>query len=164
MQMIIRRLGSAAALLVVLTLGIRAADEKLEKVAFDKAPKPIQNAVNTRFPGADVTGLTKEKEGGKIVFDVELKHKGRKYEMDIHEDGTIVEIEKEVALKDAPSALAKTLDGKYPKAKIREVMEVNKVEGKVETPDHYEVTIETADGKKHEVLVSLDGKTIKGEE
>lgn len=163
MRQNIRSFLAAGAILAVLT-GIHAADKKPEKIAFDKAPKPIQNAVNGRFPGADVTNLTKEDEDGKTVFDVELKHRGRKYEMDINEDGTIVEIEKEVALKDAPSALPKTLDGRYPKAKIREVMEVNKVKGKVETPDHYEITIETADGKRHEVLVSLDGKTIKGEE
>jgi chaperone required for assembly of F1-ATPase len=41
-------------------------------------------------------------------------------------------------------------------------MEVNKVEGKKETPIHYEVTIEV-DGKKSEVIVSLDGKTVKTE-
>ncbi len=42
-------------------------------------------------------------------------------------------------------------------------MEVNKVMGKEEKPEHYEATIETAEKKKLEVIVSLDGKTIKEE-
>jgi hypothetical protein len=42
-------------------------------------------------------------------------------------------------------------------------MEVNKVKGKKETPDHYEVTLETPDKKEMEVTVSLDGKTVKAE-
>ena len=37
-------------------------------------------------------------------------------------------------------------------------MEVNKVTGKQETPDHYEVTLTMPDGKEKEVNVSMDGK------
>jgi hypothetical protein len=42
-------------------------------------------------------------------------------------------------------------------------MEVDVVKGAQETPDHYEVTVATAEGKKNEVDVSMDGK-IKEEE
>jgi uncharacterized membrane protein YkoI len=141
----------------------RAEDEKAKKIPLDKAPKAVRDAIEGRFPGADVSSIEKENEMGKVVFDVELKHKGRKYEMDILENGTIIEIEKEIALKDVPAALLKTVKAKFPKATIKEVMEVNKVTGKKEKPDHYEVTIETADKKTQEVIVSLDGKTIKKE-
>jgi uncharacterized membrane protein YkoI len=163
MRSILARIGVVAVAVAALTLAVRAADEKPEKIAFDKAPKAIQSAVNGRFPGAEVTSLTKEKEGDKIVFDVELTHKGRKYEMDILDNGTVIEVEKEVKLKDAPAALAKTVEAKYPNSKIKDIMEVNKVSGKTETPDHYEVTVETADKKTAEVLVSLDGKSVRSE-
>ena len=83
--------------------------------------------------------------------------------MDIEEDGTIVEIEKEIALKDVPKALIRNVKAKFPEATIKEVMEVNKVKGQEETPDHYEVTIETADKKTKEVNVSLAGKSIAKE-
>src|SRR5436305_852080 len=95
--------GALAALLVLSGSG-RAADDKKapapEKIALDKAPKAVQDAVKARFPGAEVSSVTKEKEGDKIVFDVELKLKGVKYEMDIQEDGTVLEVEKEKMLKD----------------------------------------------------------------
>lgn len=95
-----------------------------------------------------------------MVFDIELKQKDRKYEMDILEDGTVVEIEKEVKQKDWPKPLPAAIEAKYAKAVIKEVMEVNKVSGKDEKPDHFEVTLTTADDKTIEVLASLDGKTI----
>jgi uncharacterized membrane protein YkoI len=141
----------------------KAGEKKAEKLTADKLPKKVMDAVKERFPGAELTSIEKETENGQVVYDIELKHKGRKYEMDIKEDGTVIEIEKEVDLKDVPAALPKAIEAKYPRATIKEIMEVNKVKGKVETPDHYEVVIETADKKKKEVIVSLDGKTVKEE-
>jgi uncharacterized membrane protein YkoI len=150
--------------LVVLATVAEADDkDKAKKVPLDKVPKAVMDAIKGRFPGADITSVEKETEDGKFVYDIELKHQGRKYEMDIQEDGTIIEIEKEVAAKDVPEAVTKAIKAKYPNATIKEVMEVNKVKDKKETPDHYEVTIETADKKTMEVTVSLDGKTVKGE-
>ncbi len=35
--------------------------------------------------------------------------------------------------------------------------------GKKETPIHYEITLKTAEKKKMEVIVSLDGKSVKTE-
>jgi uncharacterized membrane protein YkoI len=139
------------------------ADDKEKKVTLDKLPKAVRDAIKGRFPDAEVNSIEKETEDGKVVYDIELKEKGRKYEMDIQEDGTVIEIEKEVALKDLPEAVAKALKAKFPGTSIKEVMEVNKVKGKEETPDHYEVTIENADKKTQEVTVSLDGKSIKTE-
>ena len=153
---------SVAALASVVAVAMVRAEDKAEKIAPDKLPKAIKDAVMGRFPNAEITSAEKEKEDGKVMFDIELKHEGRKYEMDIAEDGTIIEIEKEVFSKDVPKAITDAVKAKYPNATIKEVMEVNKVKEKKETPDHYEVTIEDS-GKKMEVIVSLDGKTVKKE-
>jgi hypothetical protein len=61
-----------------------------------------------------------------------------------------------------PEAVTRALKAKYPGATVKVVMEVNKVKDKKEPPDHYEVTLETADKMEVEVTVSLDGKTVKG--
>lgn len=149
---------------LVILGSLAQADEKAkaEKIAADKLPMKVMAAVKARFPGAEVTSVEKETEMGNVVYDIELKHKGRKYEMDIKEDGTVLEVEKEVAAKDVPAAVTKTVKAKYPDATITEVMEVNKVMGKTEKPDHYEVTLKVGD-KMREVLVSLDGKTLTEE-
>jgi uncharacterized membrane protein YkoI len=169
MRGIMSRLGMVAvAALVLLVAGGRADDKdkdkaKAEKVPLDKVPKKVMDAIKARFPKADITSVEKETEEGKVVYDIELKSEGRKYEMDIQEDGTVIEIEKEVAAKDVPEAVKKAIEAKYPKSTVKDVMEVNKVKGKEEKPDHYEVTLETADKKTIEVVVSLDGKSVKGE-
>lgn len=154
---------SAAAGLVILAAAALADDKKTEKITPDKLPKKVMDAVKDRFPDAEITSAEKETEDGKVVYDIELKHKGRKYEMDIQEDGTIIEVEKQVDAKDLPEEVAKAIKAKFPDATIKEIMEVNKVKDKKETPDHYEVVLVTKDKKEMEVTVSLDGKTIKEE-
>ena len=153
-----RLIAGAVACLVIVAVSA-GADDKAEKIQPDKLPQKIKDAISARFPGAEVTSAEKEKENGEIVYDIELKHEGLHYEMDIKEDGTVVEIEKEI--KNPPEAITKAVKRKYPKATIKEVMEVNKVTGKEEKPEKYEVTIEI-DGKTKEVIVSLDGKTVSG--
>ena len=151
---------AAVAVIGLVAIGITVADDKAEKLSPDKLPKAVADAIKARFPDGKVTSAEKETEDGKLVYDIELTSGGLKYEMDIHEDGTIEEIEKEI--KEVPAAVAKAIAGKYPKAKIVEVMERSKVKDKKETPTDYEVTIEDG-GKKHEVIVSLDGKSVKTE-
>jgi uncharacterized membrane protein YkoI len=154
------RVGAMAGLLLL--AAVAAADEKDKKIKLEDAPKAVRDAIEGRFPGAKVSSIEKETEDGKVVFDVELKHKDRKYEMDIQEDGTILEIEKEIKLKDVPEAVLQAVKDKFPRATIQLVMEVNKVKDKKETPDHYEITVKEGD-KEKEITVSLDGKTVKAE-
>jgi hypothetical protein len=134
-----------------------------ETIKPEQLPKAVKASLDGRFPGAEITSAVKETENGQVVFDIELKQKGHKFESDIKEDGTILEIEKEVATKDWPKALAAAVAAKYPKSTIKEVMEVNLVKDKKETPDHLEVTLETSDKKEEEVIASLDGKKITEE-
>jgi len=152
-------LSAAAAALMVVSF-LSAADEK---VPLDKVPKKVTDAVKARFPGAEITSVEKETENGKVVYDIELKQKGTKYEMDILEDGTVVEIEKEIAVKDLPEAVTKALEAKYPKATIKEAMEMTKVNGKEEKLYGYELEIVTADKKKLELEIAPDGKILKTE-
>jgi hypothetical protein len=140
------------------------ADEKDKKISLDKTPKAVQEAIKKRFPGAEVTGIEKDTDDGKDLYTVELKHNGRKYEMDIQEDGTIDEIEKAIALKDLPEAVTRALEARYPRATLKDAMEVYDVVGKDETLSEYTVSLETAGKKDVDVRVSLDGKTIKEEE
>ncbi|MBO0700261.1 MAG: PepSY-like domain-containing protein [Zavarzinella sp.] len=142
------------------------ADEKTkeEKISADKLPRAVMAAVKAHFPDPEFTSLTKETTGDKVVYDIELKQKGKKHEMDIREDGTVLEIENEVPAKDLPDAVTKALDAKFPKATVAEVMEVNKVTGKEIKFLHYELTIETAEKKKLEVVITADGKSVKVEE
>jgi len=74
----------------------------------------------------------------------------------------MIEVEKEIAKKDWVKPLSETVETKFPKGKISEVLEVNKVvEGK-EVPDHLEITVDMPNDKSEEILLSLDGtKEVK---
>src|SRR5262245_61274790 len=106
----------AAAALLFLAAAALADDKKPEKITADKLPKKVMDAVKARFPGAEITSAEKETEAGKVVYDIELKHKGRKYEMDIQEDGTVIEVEKQVDAKDLPEDVGKAIKAKFPDA------------------------------------------------
>jgi hypothetical protein len=159
------RLGvSALFALALMATAAQSGGTKEEKITPDKLPKKVLEAVKSWFPEPKFTSLTKETTGDKVVYDLEFTYKGRKYEMDIKEDGTVLEIEKEVAAKDLPAAVAKALKSKHPKATVKDVMEVNLVTGKNLKLDHYEVILETAGGTTMEVTVSPDGKKVGGGE
>jgi uncharacterized membrane protein YkoI len=138
-----------------------SADER--KISPDKLPENVKAALNLRFSGAEVTNAEKETRNGQVVYDLELKHNAHRYEMDVREDGTILEIAKEVADRDLPKTVIKALADKYPKASYEEIMEVYKMAGKKEALTHYGVTLVTADKQKLEVEVSLEGKILKSE-
>jgi uncharacterized membrane protein YkoI len=129
------------------------------KIKAEDLPKAVADSLKGRFPGLKITSAVKETENGNVVYDIELTQKGRKFESDVKEDGAILEIEKEVDVKNYPKALPASVAAKYPKAKITVVMEVNIVKAKKETPDHLEVSVETADKQEKELLFQLDGKT-----
>ena len=151
---------SSIAVVAVVALSGLFARASEEKIKPRDLPKSVASSLNARFPGLTITSAIRETEpNGKVVFDIELKHKDRKFETDIQKDGTILEVEKEIPAKDWSKALQSTVESKFPNGKIKEVLEVNKVTGGKEVPDHLEVTVETADKKDAEVLVSLDGKT-----
>ena len=121
-------------------------------------PAAVRDSVNKRFPGAQVTSVERERENGMVVYDYELKQNDRKYESDVKEDGTILEVEKQLQGSEIPSSIQTAVSSKYPRATITEVMEVDKVSNGQENKDHYEATITPAGGKEKEVNVTLDGK------
>ena len=139
------------------SLGTFAMADKLKP---QDVPAKIRDTAMKRLPGAKIDAAEKEVENGNTVYDLELTQNDRKFEMDIKEDGTLMEIEKEV--KNPPAAVTKAVKDKYADAKIDIVMEVNAVKDGKETPQNYEVTLTIA-GKQKEVVVALDGSSVKEE-
>jgi hypothetical protein len=148
----------AFALVMLSTIVARAAEETIKP---EELPKAVAEALKARFPQGKITSAAKEEDEKSVVYDIELVEHERKFETDIKEDGTMLEVEKEIKIKDLPAAITKAVETEHSKATILEVMEVNKVERKKEKPDHYEINLQLADGNKEEILLSLDGKPFK---
>jgi uncharacterized membrane protein YkoI len=154
----ILQLMASSSLIVALAAAAFAQDEKVE---FDKLPQKVKDAIKARFPGATVTTASKATENGEVIYDIEMTKDGKKHEMDCKEDGTLVDVEHQIEVKDLPAVVSNEVKAKYPNCTIKEVMEVHVVKDKKETLDHYEVIIDTADKKEVELAVSLDGKKIE---
>jgi uncharacterized membrane protein YkoI len=151
--------GCVFALLAVVALtAVRADDEKEEKVPLDKVPKAVLDAVKAKFEGCELVSAEKEKEDGKDVYEIAIKHKGQKIEVTLTPEGKIVSVEKEIAVKDLPKAVTEALDAKYPKATIKKAEEETK-DDKVT----YEVLIVTADKQTIEVTLDPKGKILEEE-
>ena len=148
--------------LLLFSSAARAQDKKdKDKVDLDKIPKKVMDALKAKFPKAEIHKLTIEKEGDKVVYDIEFKQEGKKFEADIFEDGTIQNWEKEVAAKDLPEAVKKAVDKLYPKATLKEIMQITDVKDGKETPGGFEIVLESADKKEVEVTIAPDGKVLE---
>lgn len=149
---------SIGALVVVFNLPVKANEEKLD---LDKIPKKVMDALKAKFPKAKIAKWTKGKEGDQVVYDIEFTQEGKKFEADIFPDGTIHNWEKEIAAKDLPKAVSDAVEKKYPKSKIKEVMEIHEFKEKKEVHAGYEVLLETSEKKEIEVTVAKDGKILE---
>jgi uncharacterized membrane protein YkoI len=147
--------GVIVALLVLLGASSRA-DE--EKVPLDKVPKAVVDAVKAKYPGAKLLGAAKETEKGKTTYEVALKHKGHKYEVALTAEGTILEVEKEIAVKDLPKAIKEALTAKYAKATLKTAEEIHKGDKLT-----YEVHLVTVEGQRMEVVLDPSGKVLHEE-
>jgi uncharacterized membrane protein YkoI len=147
---------ATCALVVLATAAVVHADE--EKVALDKLPKAVKDAIKAKFPDAELVGAEKETENGKTQYEVSIKNKKDKLDVILSADGKIVAIEKEIEAKELPKPVTAALDAKYPKATIKKVEEITK-DDKVT----FEVLIETADKKKLEVVFDPKGKIVEEE-
>jgi hypothetical protein len=137
----------------------KKAEEKEEKVDLAKVPKPVLEAVKKKFPDAKMVGASTEKEGDKLVYEIEIKVNDKTIDVTVTPEGKIVTIEKEIDAKNVPRAVAEALEKKYPKATIKLVEEVSKDDKIVK----YEFQIVTADKKALEVSFDPSGKFLEEE-
>jgi hypothetical protein len=156
-KLVIGTVGLALLALLGLT-GVWADEAKEEKIPLEKLPRAVVDAVKAKYEGCELVSAEKEKENGKDVYEVAIKHKGHNIEVTLTPEGKIVSVEKEIELKDLPKEVKESLDAKYPKATIKKVEEETKDEKLT-----YEVLLITAEKKKLEVVFDPKGKVLEEE-
>jgi uncharacterized membrane protein YkoI len=131
------------------------ADEK--KIPLSEVPEKVMTAVKDKFPGAEITGAEKETEEGKVIYEINLKHKGQKIDAEFTPEGEFLEMEAVIDIKDLPKAVTEAIKAKYPDGEFKRAEKVTKKDDSVT----YEVVVQSGD-KKGEVVVDPDGKILKG--
>jgi len=116
-------------------------------------PAPILAAFKQAYPKATIKNASKETEGGKTVWEVESIDGGLARDLIYNPDGTVIDIEEEVAMAAVPPVVAAAVKAKYPKATITKAEK--RTAGKTVT---YEFTLK--DAKDASIELTPDGKIV----
>ena len=141
----------------LLLAGTSSAQEK--KIKRSELPPAVEKTVAAESIGATIKGFSTEKEKGETFYEAEMMVNGHSKDVLIAADGTVVEVEEQVALDSLSADVKAGLQAKAGKGKILKVESLTK-KGKLVA---YEAQVET-NGKKSEVQVGPDGKPLDHEE
>jgi hypothetical protein len=140
-----------------LLAGIASAQEK--KIKRSDLPPAVEKTVAAQSQGATIRGFSTEKEKGQTLYEVELTVNGHSKDISMAPDGSIVEVEEQVAMDSLSPEVKAGLQAKAGKGKILKVESLTKKDKLVA----YEAQVDT-NGKKSEVQVGPDGKPLDHEE
>ena len=142
---------------VLLFAGNASAQEK--KINRSDLPPAVEKTVAAQSAGATIRGFSTEKENGQTLYEVEMTFNGHSKDVSMTSDGSIVEVEEQVALDSLSLEVKAGLQAKAGNGKILKVESLIKKDKLVA----YEAKVET-NGKKSEVQVGPDGKPLDHEE
>jgi hypothetical protein len=142
---------------ILLLAGNASAQEK--KINRSELPPAVEKTVAAQSARATIRGFSTEKENGQTLYEVEMTVNGHSKDVSMTADGSIVEVEEQVALDSLSPEVKAGLRAKAGKGKITKVESLTKKDKLVA----YEAKVET-NGKKSEVQVGPDGKPLDHEE
>ncbi len=154
--MTLRSCHLTAASVIALTICAVAQEKKIDRSAL---PPAVEKTVQQQSAGAIVKGFSTEVENGRRVYEAEMMVDGHSKDIEIAPDGTLNEIEEQVAFNSLPANVQTGLTARAAGAKITKVESLIKKERLVA----YEAaTLKGA--KKGEIQVGPDGKPLAHEE
>ena len=139
-----------------ISLTVIGQEKKIERSAL---PPAVEKAVQAETKGAAVKGFAEEREHGKTFYEVETVLNGRTRDILFATDGSIAEIEEEVALDSLPATVQAGLKKKAGGSSIDKVESLTK-NGKLVA---YEGHIKR-NGKSAEIQVGPEGQDLSREE
>ena len=141
----------------VMLVGSTFAQEK--KVKRSELPAGVEKTVVEQSKGATIRGFSEEKENGQATYEAEMLVNGHTKDVQMDANGAVIEIEEQVDLQALSAEVRAGLYAKAGKGKITKVESITKKNKLVA----YEAKVLT-DGKKSEVQVGPDGKSLDHEE
>jgi hypothetical protein len=150
--------GLALAAVVALTSAIRA-DDGEEKVPIDKLPKAVTDALKKKYPGAELVSATKDTDGDEVTYGVTIKYKKQELDLTLTPEGKVLEVEREIEVKEVPKVVMDAAKKKYPKADFKGASEISRDDKVAE----YQFDVVTADKKHVYATFDKDGKFVEDE-
>jgi hypothetical protein len=118
-------------------------------------PKAVQQTVKEQSKGGQVIGLSKEVEGGKTIYEAEMKINGHGKDILIDSSGKVVEAEEEMTLSSLMAPVQAQINKNIGKGKILKLESLTN-NGVLSS---YEAVVETG-GEKSGIKMGTDGKPL----
>src|SRR5258708_5397613 len=131
-----------------------------KKIQRADLPAAVEKTVAAQSEGAEIKGLSVEKEDGQTLYEAKMMVDGHSKDVSMSADGAIVEVEQQVTLDSLTPAVQAGLLAKAGKGKVVKVESLTKRGTLVA----YEAQVVTEGKKKSEVQVGPDGKPLSHEE
>jgi len=146
-------------LLVVMMLPTRAHARRQR----GPLPTPVAKVIRENFPNATVKSFGKERESSVMYYEVNLRYKGNRIEVEVAPDGSIGEVEANVAIEDVPASVLAALKQKIGN---RRIVKIEKHErwgrgrnGRFEPLEHPRISYEAkyiSGGRRRETKVRYE--------
>ncbi len=125
------------------------------KIKLTDLPPAVRKAAEEQLKTATLSGVNKEVENGKTLYEIETKVNGRSRDVSFDSSGALVETEEETDLSTVPPPARESLNKLAAGGKIGKVEKVT-----AGSSVSYETTI-SKNGKRTEVAVNPDGSPHK---
>jgi uncharacterized membrane protein YkoI len=129
------------------------------KIRRSDLPAAVQKTAEEQSQGASVSGYSKDKEDGKLEYEVQMTSNGHSKDVTIAPDGQLMEIEEQVTLDSLPAAVRSGLQAKAGKGQITKIESLTKHGTLVA----YEAQVQKTN-KHSEIQVGPNGEKLAHEE
>ena len=137
------------------TIGLAAG---LPAVAGD-CPATVITSIERAHAGAKTLACKDEHEGGLTLYEAKIRTAdGKKLELDIRPDGTILQTEEHIATSAVPVAVLQSLHSKYPDATVKEAERLTAANGEIS----FEVAFSSG-GRRKAMTVTEAGAFVEEE-
>lgn len=121
-----------------------------------EVPKVVLDAFSRKFPTAQKIEWEKEKG----VYEADFILNKKEVSAEFKADGTWLETENVIALKDIPKAVKKALRNEFPKFKVEKAEQINRSDNSI----YFEIELENDKEKmKKEAVFSAEGILLEKE-
>ena len=114
----IRTISRAALIAMAVSLLAIAAVAQEKKITGKDVPAAVISAFKATYPNATICGYAREKENGKVFYEIESREGTTTRDVLYNPDGTVAEIAGSIAVTDLPAEVQQAMKENFPKAAI----------------------------------------------
>lgn len=141
------------AFVLLATASLGAQERTITRAAL---PAAVEKTLQSNLAGSTLKALATEREGGRRVYEAETLLNGHTRDLQFTADGTLIEIEEEVALVSLSPSVQQALKQKAGAARITKVESLTKKDQLVA----YEASTRNGN-RRGEVQVGPNGESLK---